>query len=83
MFMALFRPVKSSKPDSVEALLVIVLAVWTIVTMWLLERAISFQVQSLITWQALSTFFLAFMSIIVLVIGIILADMRKEMKELY
>ncbi|MFH0868806.1 MAG: hypothetical protein V1839_01115 [archaeon] len=81
--MSLIKDIKSSKPDSVEAILVIVLAVWTIVTMWLLERAISFQVQSLITWQALSTFFMAFISILVIVIAVILADMRKEMKGLY
>lgn len=81
--MALIRPDRTTKPDSVEAMLVIVLAVWIIVTMWLLERAISFQVQSLITWQALSTFFMAFTSILVIVMAIIMADMRKDMKGLY
>jgi len=83
MFMALLKQTKSTRPDMVEALLVIILAIWTIVSMWLLDKAISFQVQSLLTWQSLSTFFMAFTSIIVLVIAVILADVRKEIKELY
>ena len=83
MPMALLKQTKSTRPDIVEALLVIILAIWTIVSMWLLDKAISFQVQSLLTWQSLSTFFMAFTSIIVLVIAVILADVRKEIKELY
>jgi len=81
--MALLKPVKATRPDMVEALLVIILAVWTIVSMWLLDKAIGFEVQSIITWQSLTTFFAAFTSIIVLVIAVILADVRKEIKELY
>ena len=83
LFMALLKPTKTSRPDIVEALLVLILAVWTIVAMWLLEKAISIGTESVITWQSLTTFFAAFTSIIVLVIAVILADVRKEIKELY
>lgn len=83
MSMAILRPTKTTRPDLVEALLVVVLAIWTIVAMWLIERAVTFQVQSILTWQSLTTFFSAFTSIIVLVIAVLLADVRKEIKELY
>lgn len=81
--MAIIKQTKVTKPDLVEALLVIILAIWIIVTLWLLERAISFQIQSIITWQSLTTFFASFVSIIVLVIAVLIADIRKEIKELY
>jgi len=83
MFMALLRPHVTTKPDLVEAMLVIILAAWTIVSMWLIEKAVSFQIQSLLTWQSLTTFFAAFVSIIILVIAVLIADIRKEIKELY
>ncbi len=83
MFMALLRPHTTTKPDLIEALLVIILAIWTIVSMWLIEKAVSFQIQSLLTWQSLTTFFAAFISIIILVIAVLIADIRKEIKELY
>ena len=77
------RPHVTSKPDLIELLLLVILALWTIVSMWLIEKAVTFQVQSVLTWQSLTTFFAAFISIIILVIAILIADIRKEIKELY
>ena len=81
--MVVLKQTKVTAPDFVEALLIIILAIWVLIVLWLIERAITFDIQSIITWQSLTTFFAAFASIIVLVIAVLVADIRKEIKELY
>jgi len=81
--MVVLKQTKVTAPDFVEALLIIILAIWVLIVLWLIERAITFDIQSIITWQSLTTFFAAFVSIIVLVIAVLVADIRKEIKELY
>ena len=81
--MEIIKPIKTTKPDFIEASLILILAIWIVATLWLLDKAMNFDVQSLLTWQSLSTFFTAFASIAVLVVAILVADIRKEVKEMY
>ena len=81
--MAVLKNTKVTKPDIVEATLVTILAVWIIAVLWLINTALRQGTISLLTIDSLSMFFLAFISITTLVIAIILADVRKEMKEVY
>jgi hypothetical protein len=81
--MEIIKPAKTTKPDFIEACLILILAIWIVATLWLLDKAMNFDIQSLLTWQSLSTFFTAFASIAVLVVAILVADIRKEVKEMY
>ncbi|MEM4248096.1 MAG: hypothetical protein QXH80_02420 [Candidatus Nanoarchaeia archaeon] len=72
-----------TKPDMIEASLIVILAIWIVAVLWLLDKAMIFEVQSLLTWQSLATFFTAFASISVLVVAVLVADIRKEVKEMY
>jgi hypothetical protein len=81
--MALLKETKVTKPDVVEATLVVILALWIITVLWLISTALKQGTISLLTIDSLAMFFLAFISITVLVIAIVLADVRKEMKEVY
>jgi len=81
--MELVKTSKITKPDAIEATLIIILAIWIISTLWLLDKAIMLEVQSLLTWQSLTTFFAAFATIVMLVIAILVADIRKEVKDRY
>jgi len=83
MNMEIIKQAKITKPDMVEASLIVILAMWIISVLWLLDKAMNFEVQSLLTWQSLTTFFAAFASIAVLVIAILVADIRKEVKDMY
>lgn len=81
--MEIIKQAKITKPDMIEASLIVILAMWIISVLWLLDKAMNFEVQSLLTWQSLTTFFAAFASIAVLVIAILVADIRKEVKDMY
>jgi hypothetical protein len=81
--MALLKETKVTKPDVVEATLVVILALWIITVLWLISTALKQGTISLLTIDSLAMFFLAFISITMLVIAIVLADVRKEMKEVY
>ena len=81
--MAVLKDTKITKPDLVEASLVMILALWIIAVLWLISSALRQGTISLLTIDSLAMFFLAFISITVLVIGVILADIRKEMKGVY
>jgi hypothetical protein len=83
MDMEIIKQAKITKPDMIEASLIVILAMWIISVLWLLDKAMNFEVQSLLTWQSLTTFFAAFASIAVLVIAILVADIRKEVKDMY
>lgn len=74
---------KIKKPDAVELGLVIVLAIWSLSVIWLLERAITAQFIEVISWMSLTAFFAGFASVMVVVLAILVADIRKEIKELY
>jgi len=81
--MEIIKPTKTTKPDFIEASLILILAIWIVATLWLLDKAMNFDIQSLLTWESLGTFFTAFGTIAVLVVAIIVADIRKEVKEMY
>lgn len=77
------RHTKVTRPDFVEATLVLILAFWIIAVLWLLKTAITAEIISILTMESLTVIFTAFLTIIVLVIAVILADIRKELKEVY
>jgi len=77
----ILHPTKHKSPDLVEFGLLGALAVWTIAVIWLLASAVTSGNPN--SWQALEVIFIAFISITLLVIAVILADMRKEIKDLY
>lgn len=81
--MAVLKPTRMSKPDLVEAALVIILAIWVISVLWLINTALQQEVISSLTIESLSMFFLAFSTVVLLVIAIIMADIRKEIKGAY
>ncbi|MEM2874143.1 MAG: hypothetical protein QW063_01695 [Candidatus Nanoarchaeia archaeon] len=81
--MAVLKETKITKPDLVEASLVIILAIWIITVLWLINSALKQGIVSILTIESLSMFFLAFTSIVTLVVAVILADIRKEFKEKY
>ena len=81
--MALFKPTRVTKPDAVEATLVLILAIWVVAILWLINTALASKIISTLTIDSLAMFFTAFMSIVLLVIAILLADIRKELKGSY
>lgn len=81
--MALIKHTKITKPDFIEATLVIILAFWIIAVLWMLRNAITASIISILTMESLNVIFLAFTTIILLVIAVILADIRKELKGVY
>jgi predicted ferric reductase len=81
--MAFLKQTKVVKPDIVELMLVAILAIWGTIVFWLIEKAITFPLLNSITWQSLTTLFVGFMTIVMLVIAILLADIRKELKHPY
>jgi hypothetical protein len=81
--MALLKQTKITKPDFVEASLVLILACWVTAVLWMLQKAITAEVISMLTMESLNVIFLAFTTIVLLVIAVILADMRKELKGVY
>ena len=64
-------------PDFVEVVLVITLALWTVSVFWLLRRAATLIEINVVSWTSLSAFFTGFGSIVLIVIAIIVADIRK------
>ena len=81
--MALLKQTKITKPDFVEASLVLILACWIIAVIWLLKSAITAKIISIYTMESLNVIFLAFTTIVLLVIAVIMADIRKELKGVY
>ena len=81
--MVMLKHTKITKPDFAEVSLIMVLAVWIIAVIWLLKSAITADVISILTMESLNVIFLAFTTIVLLVIAIILADIRKELKGVY
>ena len=81
--MAVLRRTKLSKPDVVEASLVIILAIWIIAVLWLINTALQQEIISILAIDSLTMFFTAFISIVLIVTTIILADIRKELKRAY
>lgn len=81
--MALIKKTKITQPDFIEASLVIVLAFWIVAVLWLLQKAITANIISELTMESLTVVFTAFMTIVLLVIAILVADVRKELKGVY
>ena len=83
VYMAIIKHTKITKPDFIESTLVIILAFWIIAVLWMLRSAITASIISILTMESLNVIFLAFATIVLLVIAIILADIRKELKGVY
>jgi len=81
--MAILKHTKITKPDFIEASLVIILAGWIVAVLWLLQKAITAEIISILTMESLVVIFMAFTTIILLVVAVILADIRKELKGVY
>jgi len=81
--MAIIHKTRIKKPDWIEFGLLMVLVVWGIAVIWLLQRVVTAQSFELLSWTSLQTFFVGFISIVMLVIAILIADIRKEIKEIY
>jgi hypothetical protein len=81
--MPILKKTKITKPDFVEAALVMILAFWIIIVLWLLQKAVTATIISVLTMESLMVIFTAFITIVLLVLAVILADIRKEMKEVY
>ena len=69
---------KMKGPDLVEVGLIGISAIWTIVTLALLRQAATMPEINLISWTSLTAFFVGFGGIVLLVIAILLADIRKK-----
>ena len=78
--MGLLRPTRTSKPDAVEATLVVTLAIWVVSVLWLINMGLSQNIISQLTIDSLTMFFAAFSSIVFLVIAVLLANIRKELR---
>jgi|YelNatPaOPRAMG01_1025707.scaffolds.fasta_scaffold24407_6 hypothetical protein len=72
---------KITKPDIVELTLTIILVLWAVVVSLLIKSATANI--GLLTVESLTMFFSAFLSIIVIVLAILIADIRKEIKKIY
>ena len=81
--MSIIHKTRVQKPDWVEFGLVIILAVWGISVIWLLQKVVTARSFELLSWTSLQTFFVGFISIVLIAIAILLADIRKEIKEIY
>ena len=79
--MALLHPTKVKQPDMTELGLIAVLVVWSVAVLWLIQKAVTARVMEILSWTSLTTIFIAFSSIVLLVIAILLADIRKELKQ--
>jgi len=72
---------KVKDPDIIELVLVGVLLIWTVSSFMLLNKAATLATPNLISWTSLTTFFTGFASIVLIVIAIIVADVRKEVSK--
>jgi len=66
-------------PDFVELLLIGILSIWTISAFYLLRKAATMVTLDLLSWTSLTAFFAGFGTIVLLVIAILVADIRKEL----
>jgi hypothetical protein len=66
-------------PDVIELGLIGVLVVWSISSFMLLQQASNIGIASgLLSWTSLTAFFTGMCSVILIVIAIIIANIRKE-----
>lgn len=77
--MAMLKKTRITKPDIVEVTLVVVLAIWVVALLWLINLALKSGIISLLAVDSLSMFALVFISVVVMVIAILLADIRKAL----
>ena len=67
-------------PDLIEIGLVSVLVIWSLSAFILLQQAANISAGNyLLSWTSLTTFFIGVISVVLIVIAIILADIRKEL----
>ncbi len=81
--MAIVHKTRIKKPDYIELGLLIILAVWGVSVIWLLQRVVTARSFELLSWTSLQTFFIGFISIALIAIAILIADIRKEIKDIY
>lgn len=65
-------------PDFIELGLIAVLVIWSLSAFILLQQAADISA-GLLSWTSLTTFFTGMCSIVLVVIAVILADIRKEL----
>jgi len=70
---------KIKEPDMIEIALVGISIIWVVSALWLIREAATMKPILEITWTSLTTFFMGFSSITLLVIAILLADIRKSL----
>jgi|GEM_PF-3411932 len=78
--MGILRPTRTTKPDAIEATLVVTLAIWVVSVLWLINMGLNQNIISQLTIDSLTMFFSAFSSIVFLVIAVLLANIRKELR---
>lgn len=71
---------KIKDPDIVELGLISVLVIWSISAFILLQQAANISAGGgLLSWTSLTTFFTGIISVVLIVIAVILADIRKSL----
>ena len=74
----LVRKTRVNEPDIIELVLIGILAIWTVSIILLIKQAITITGYNILSWTSLTTFFMGFTSIVILVIAILVANIRKE-----
>jgi len=75
------KKVVTKSPDLIQIMLIGILAIWLIIVAYLLQQAATSAVISLISWNSLIAFFYGFMSLALIVVAILVADIRKEVTK--
>jgi hypothetical protein len=71
---------KTSSPDFIEIGLIGALVIWSVSAFILLQQAADISTANyLLSWTSLTTFFAGIISIVLIVIAVILADIRKAL----
>jgi len=72
------KRMKLKDPDMIEMLLIGILAIWTISTFYLLRTASTLATIDSVSWSSLTAFFTGFGTLVLLVIAVLVADIRKK-----
>jgi len=79
---SIFENTKTSTPDFIEIGLIGVLVIWSISAFILLQQAADISTGNyLLSWTSLTTFFAGVISVVLIVIAVILADIRKALSR--
>tara|TARA_Y100000310_G_C20440316_1_gene695780 strand:+ start:56 stop:283 length:228 start_codon:yes stop_codon:yes gene_type:complete len=73
------RTARNLKPDFTEWMLLSILVIWVFSSIYLINQAATSEL-NLLSWTSLSTFFLGFSSVTLIVIAIILTRIRRQLE---